>query len=243
MKHIARLVIIFITATFISCSGTVSEKRLKTGTGEITASNESGIVQTQYGKVAGYVDNGIFVYKGIPYAKAERFMPPVKADSWEGIRSSRAYGPTAPQEKRTGWYSDEQAFAFDWNDGFPDEDCLRVNIWTPGVNDEKKRPVMVWLHGGGYSAGSGQELPSYDGLNLAASGDVVVVSLNHRLNVLGFLDLSVFGDKYSKSGNVGMLDIVEALKWVRDNISAFGGDSSNVTIFGTPVVSSSWQVS
>ena len=232
MKHIVRLIIMSITATFISCSGTVSEKRLKTGKYEITASNESGIVQTQYGKVAGYVDNGIFVYKGIPYAKAERFMPPVKADSWEGIRSSRAYGPTAPQEKRTGWYSDEQAFAFDWNDGFPDEDCLRVNIWTPGVNDEKKRPVMVWLHGGGYSAGSGQELPSYDGLNLAASGDVVVVSLNHRLNVLGFLDLSAFGDKYSKSGNVGMLDIVEALKWVRDNISAFGGDSSNVTLFG-----------
>lgn len=196
------------------------------------SSTEAGVVTTATGKVAGYVENGIHIYKGIPYAKAERFSAPQKADSWEGIRSSRAYGPTAPQGKRTGWSSDEQAFVFDWNDGFPGEDCLRVNIWSPGVNDGKKRPVMVWLHGGGYTAGSGQELPSYDGLNLAKSGDVVVVSLNHRLNVLGYLDLSSFGEKYANTGNLGMLDIIAALEWVRDNISAFGGDASNVTIFG-----------
>lgn len=162
--------------------------------GEITASSTQGIVRTQSGQVAGYVENGIYIYKGIPYAKAQRFMAPVAPDAWEGIRSSRAYGPTCPQTKRMGWYSDESAFAFNWDDGFPDEDCLRVNIWTPGVNDGKKRPVMVWLHGGGYSAGSGQELPSYDGTNLARKGDVVVVTLNHRLNVLGFLDLSAFGE-------------------------------------------------
>ena len=204
----------------------------KARTAELQTSAEATIAQTTGGSVAGYIDNGIFTYKGIPYAKAERFMPPVPADKWEGVRSCRAYGPTCPQGKRMGWYSDEQAFSFNWNDGFPDEDCLRVNIWTPGINDGKKRPVMVWLHGGGYSAGSGQELPSYDGRNLAEKGDVVVVTLNHRLNVLGFLDLSAYGEKYAHSGNSGLLDLVAALEWVQENIANFGGDASNVTIFG-----------
>ncbi len=212
--------------------GGVKAKDNGSGAAELQTSAASTVVETVSGKVAGYIDNGIYTYKGIPYAKAERFMPPVPADSWEGIRSSRAYGPTCPQGKRTGWYSDEQAFSFSWDDGFPDEDCLRVNIWTPGINDGKKRPVMVWLHGGGYSTGSGQELPSYDGRNLAEKGDVVVVTLNHRLNVLGFLDLSAYGEKYASSGNAGLLDIVAALDWVQANVSQFGGDASNVTIFG-----------
>ncbi len=200
--------------------------------GEITASSNDAVVSTEYGKVAGYVTDNINIFKGIPYAKAERFMAPVAPDKWDGIRSSRAYGPTCPQGKRMGWYSDEQAFAFDWDDGFADENCQRLNIWTPGINDGKKRPVMVWLHGGGYAAGSGQELPSYDGTNLAKKGDVVVVTLNHRLNVLGFLDLSAYGEKYAQSGNVGLLDIVAALEWVKKNIGLFGGDENNVTIFG-----------
>ena len=204
----------------------------KAEAGELLTSADATVVQTATGKVAGYIDGGIYTYKGIPYAKAERFMPPAPADSWEGVRSSRAYGPTCPQGKRTGWYSDEQAFSFSWDDGFPDENCLRVNIWTPGVNDGKKRPVMVWLHGGGYSSGSGQELPSYDGRNLADKGDVVVVTLNHRLNVLGFLDLSAYGEKYAHSGNIGLLDLIAALDWVQANIASFGGDASNVTIFG-----------
>ena len=198
----------------------------------IIATNAQGVVHTTSGQVAGYIENDIYIYKGIPYAKAERFMPPMAPDAWEGIRSSRAYGPTCPQAKRMGWYSDESAFSFNWDDGFPDDDCLRVNVWTPGVDDGKKRPVMVWLHGGGYAAGSGQELPSYDGTNMAKEHDVVVVTLNHRLNVLGFLDLSSFGAKYAKSGNVGLMDLVAALQWVHDNIGAFGGDPANVTIFG-----------
>ena len=215
------------------CSDCGSVKKSgRAGNSELLTSAQSTVVQTVSGKVAGYIDNGIFTYKGIPYAKAERFMPPTPAEPWDGIRSSRAYGPTCPQGKRTGWYSDEQAFSFSWDDGFPDEDCLRVNIWTPGINDGKKRPVMVWLHGGGYSSGSGQELPSYDGRNLAAKGDVVVVTLNHRLNVLGFLDLSAYGEKYSRSGNAGLLDLVAALDWIQKNITKFGGDASNVTIFG-----------
>ncbi|MBR6433349.1 MAG: carboxylesterase/lipase family protein [Bacteroides sp.] len=220
---------------FSSCGGASKIKKasvcMQQG-GEITASSAVAVAETESGKVGGYVENGIYIYKGIPYAKAERFMPPVAADKWEGIRSSRAYGPTCPQGKRMGWYSDEQAFAFNWDDGYPGEDCLRVNIWTPGMDDGKKRPVMVWLHSGGYAAGSGQELPSYDGTNLAKKGDVVVVTLNHRLNALGFLDLSAYGEKYAKSGNVGLLDLVAALQWVNKNIAAFGGDASNVTIFG-----------
>ncbi len=216
-----------------SCGGIVKADKQEAKTdGEVLASDTNAIAETESGTVAGYQENGVYIYKGIPYAKAERFMPPQPVAKWEGIRSSRAYGPTCPQGKRAGWYHDESAFAFDWNDGFPDEDCLRVNIWTPGLKDGKKRPVMVWLHGGGYAAGSGQELPSYDGSNLAKNGDVVVVTLNHRLNALGFLDLSAFGDKYAKSGNAGLLDLVAALQWVNKNIASFGGDAQNVTIFG-----------
>lgn len=232
-KHILS-VFPFISFFFIACGGvtTMSRQSHQSQMGEVVASSQVAIAQTQSGKVGGYIENGVYIYKGIPYAKAERFMPPVDPDKWEGIRSCRAYGPTCPQGKRMGWYSDEQAFAFHWDDGYPDENCLRINIWTTGLNDGKKRPVMVWLHGGGYSAGSGQELPSYDGTNLSKKGDVVVVTLNHRLNVLGFLDLSAYGDKYAKSGNVGLLDLIAALRWVNKNIGAFGGDKDNVTIFG-----------
>ncbi len=200
--------------------------------GALETSAAASTVQTKSGPVAGYVDNGVFIYKGIPYAKAGRFMPAKDPDPWTEVRASRAYGPTCPQRARAGWYDDNQAFAMHWDDGFPDEDCLRVNVWTASIKDGAKRPVMVWLHGGGFSAGSGQELISYDGTNLARDHGVVVVSLNHRLNTLGFLDLSAFGGKYGHTGNIGMLDIVKALEWVRDNISAFGGDPSNVTIFG-----------
>ena len=199
---------------------------------QLETSAKLSTVQTRSGAVAGYIEDGVYTYKGIPYAKAERFQPAVDPDPWEGVRASRAYGPTCPQGARTGWYDDDQAFAMHWDDGFPDEDCLRVNVWTAGINDGGKRPVMVWLHGGGFSAGSGQEQIGYDGANLARDHGVVVVSLNHRLNVLGFLDLSGFGARYATSGNVGMTDIVKALEWVRDNISAFGGDPANVTIFG-----------
>lgn len=197
----------------------------------ILASSSVAVAQTANGKVAGYIQDGVTIFKGIPYAKANRFEAPVQADSWEGIRSCRQYGPVSPQGARSGWANDEIAFAFNWNDGVQGEDCLRLNVWTPAL-DSRKRPVMVWLHGGGYSAGSGQELPSYDGTSLAFAEDVVVVSINHRLNVLGFLDLSAYGEKYAKSANAGLLDIVASLEWVRDNIAAFGGDPSNVTIFG-----------
>lgn len=200
--------------------------------GALETSAAASTVQTKYGPVAGYVDDGVFIYKGIPYAKADRFAEPSDPEPWKEVRPSRAYGPTCPQDKRTGWYDDNQAFAMHWDDGFPDEDCLRVNIWTSAIKADAKMPVMVWLHGGGFRAGSGQEQIGYDGTNLARDHGVVVVSLNHRLNALGFLDLSAYGAKYAHSGNLGMIDIVKALQWVRDNIANFGGDPFNVTIFG-----------
>ena len=123
---------------------------------------------------------------------------------------------------------------FEWDDGQPGEDCLRANVWTQGVNDNRKRPVMVWLHGGGFSAGSGQELKAYDGESLARRGDVVMVSLNHRLNALGHLNLAAYGSKYEASGNVGMLDLVLALEWVHDNAANFGGDPLLVRTLALP---------
>ena len=201
----------------------------------ITAS-DSLTADTISGKIRGYQSNGIHTFRGIPYAATTegegRFMPPAKPKSWTGIRPCMWYGPTCPQAWRTGWASDEQSFLSQWNDGQPGEDCLRVNVWTPGLSDGKKRPVLVWLHGGGWSAGSGQEQPAYHGESLSRRGDVVVVTLNHRLNILGYMNLAAYGDKYASSMNVGVLDLVAALEWVRDNIANFGGDPGNVLIFG-----------
>ena len=201
----------------------------------ITGKNVA-VAETASGKVRGYIHNGIYTYKGIPYAEAERFMPPSKARPWQDVRSSLTYGPVCPLIDPTTSVRDEVEFVFHHDWGYPNEDCMRLNVWTPGINSPsapgKKRPVMVWLHGGGHTAGSSQELPSYDGENLARKGDVVVVSINHRLNILGFLDLSAYGDKYKHSANVSIMDIVASLEWVKANIANFGGDPNNVTIFG-----------
>jgi para-nitrobenzyl esterase len=207
------------------------------GRDSIVASSSTAVTQTAAGKVRGYVRNGIYTFKGIPYgapvSSDRRFMPPAKPDPWTGVRSSLTYGFVSPQARRREWVRDELAWIFQWDDGVQGEDCLRVNVWTPGINDNRKRPVMVWLHGGGFSMGSGHELRSYDGENLARRGDVVMVSLNHRLGAAGFLNLfAIGGEKYAVSANAGMLDIVAALEWVRDNIRNFGGDPENVTVFG-----------
>lgn len=202
----------------------------------VTARADTALLDIESGRIAGYVSHGIFTFKGVPYgdttAGAARFLPPRKPKPWTGVRSSRQFGFVCPQDKGTGRQNDEEAFMFQWNDSVEGEDCLHVNVWTPGIGDNRKRPVMVWLHGGGFAAGSGHDLPAFDGENLAHRGDVVVVTLNHRLNFLGFLDLSAYGERYTQSGNVGMLDIVAALEWIRDNIAAFGGDASRVLIFG-----------
>jgi para-nitrobenzyl esterase len=201
----------------------------------IMAASSKPVVETTAGKVRGYSARGILTFKGIPYAGStagpNRFLAPTKPKPWSGIRSSMYYGQVCPQAARAGWKNDEESFMFEWDDGQPGEDHLRVNVWTPGA-DNRKRPVMVWLHGGGFSAGSGQELKAYDGESIARRGDVVLVSLNHRLNIFGYLDLSKYGDEYTSSANVGMLDLVVSLEWVRDNIANFGGDPGNVMIFG-----------
>jgi para-nitrobenzyl esterase len=206
------------------------------GDPSVIARAGTAVVEIESGKIAGAIVRKIYSFKGIPYgattAGQNRFRPAQKPKPWTGIRSSRQYGLVCPQDKGTGRLNDEEAFMFQWQDSVEGEDCLQVNVWTPGINDNQKRPVMVWLHGGGFAAGSGHDTLMLDGENLARRGDVVVVSLNHRLNILGFLDLSKYGEKYAQSGNVGMLDIVTALTWVHNNIAVFGGDPSRVLIFG-----------
>jgi len=187
------------------------------------------LVDTAFGKVRGADTEGIKIFKGIPYgantAGANRFMPPADPAKWSGVRDALAFGPSAPQ-------TDPGARAAVAGRSVESEDCLVLNIWTPAVNDGKKRPVMFWCHGGGFASGSGSWSET-DGGNLARRGDVVVVSINHRLNVLGFSYLAEFGGPdFAQSGDVGMLDIVHALKWVRQNIEHFGGDPNTVTIFG-----------
>jgi para-nitrobenzyl esterase len=196
----------------------------------LVANAATGVVQTEAGAVRGFVRSGIYTYRGIPYAKAERFMPPQKVQPWSGTRLALSWGNICPQPVAS--LGEPQTFISDTRFWPASEDCQSLNIWTPGTGATKLRPVMVWIHGGGFFSGSSMELPIYDGTNLSRKGDVVIVSLNHRLNVLGFLDLSAYGDAYRSSADVGMLDIVAALHWVHDNIAQFGGDPANVTIFG-----------
>ncbi|MEQ1580372.1 MAG: carboxylesterase/lipase family protein [Steroidobacteraceae bacterium] len=188
------------------------------------AEAESVIADTAAGKLRGFRNGEIRTFKGIPYGEStagkNRFMAPVKKAPWTGTRDALAFGPSSPQP--------------DTPAGSPGnaEDCLVLNVFTPGVGDGKKRPVMVWLHGGGFRNGSGST-PVLDGSSLAQSQDVVVVTLNHRLNVFGFTYLAqAIGADFAESGTVGMMDLVVALEWVRDNIGQFGGDPGLVTIFG-----------
>jgi para-nitrobenzyl esterase len=178
------------------------------------------IVKTTYGEVLGSYSDTVFAFKGIPYAKAERFMPPQDPDAWDGVLECKDFGPVAKQI--VPWYPDSVQ---------NEKELFSANVWTQGIMDGKKRPVMVWLHGGGFHVGASNDPMTY-GEALARKGDVVFVSINHRLNILGFLDLSACGEKYAQSANVGMLDIVKALEWVKNNIENFGGNPSDVTIVG-----------
>ena len=202
--------------------------------GPIEAGEGIAVVSTKYGKVRGYVDDGIFAFKGIPYAKAERFMPPQSPDKWEGVLQCTIYGPQAMQKTSQNWSGQsDYNFGFLFNrEPMDEKESFVLNVWSQGINDGKKRPVWVWLHGGGFNSGSGNQLPCFDGCSMAGKGDIVVVTLNHRLNVLGATDLRGLGGKYSESVNLGMQDIVAALQWVHDNIENFGGDPNTVTIDG-----------
>lgn len=193
------------------------------------------VVETDKGKVRGYVSGGIRTFKGIPYGAdtsgANRFRPPVAPDAWTGVRDAFVYGPTCPQV--APGTPGRMDFLLRPQYGYASEDCLNLNVWTPQTG-EGVRPVMVWIHGGNYSTGSSYAISSQDGEALARRGDVVVVSVNHRLNILGHFDLEAAGGgaEFASSVNVGLLDLVRSLEWVRDNIVQFGGDPDNVTLFG-----------
>jgi para-nitrobenzyl esterase len=194
------------------------------------------IAETKYGKVKGFILRGIYNYRGIPYGAdtsgKNRFMPPQPPKPWTTVLPTVWWGNTAPQIMDNRYANAYASFADHWNYDDLSEDCLKLNVWTPAI-DAKKRPVLVWLHGGGYTNGNGIEQDGYDGENLSRKGDIVFVSINHRLGPIGFSDLSgIGGSKFADSGNVGALDMVAALEWVRDNIANFGGDPANVTIMG-----------
>lgn len=196
---------------------------------DFLCSKTAPIVQTQAGKLRGFRYDGTYIFQGVDYAWADRFEQPQPVKPWEGVKDALSYGYVCPllqQEVPQGEIMIPHRY---WP---MDEHCQNLNIWTPCLDPDAKKPVMVWLHGGGFSSGSAIEHVAYDGENMSKYGDVVVVSINHRLNILGYLDLSPFGKKYRNSANAGNADMVEALRWIHANIAAFGGDPENVTLFG-----------
>jgi para-nitrobenzyl esterase len=195
---------------------------------------QAPVAATNSGLVRGFVDESVLVFKGIPYGDdtaKRRFQPPVRPVPWVGVRDAVAFGPQAPQSTRT--HKARNAFSpLDEISPVNSEDCLHLNVWTAGLRDNRKRPVMVYIQGGAYSSSSSNG-PVYNGVRLVKRGDVVVVTLNHRLNLFGYLSLKdLGGPEFIDSGNVGQLDLVLALEWVRDNIVEFGGDPKRVLIFG-----------
>src|SRR5580692_2023652 len=220
-------------------AGTVAAGTLATRVTKVFAdAPETGpaTVTTTAGKIRGIHEAGVYTFRGVPYgattAGAGRFQPPTKPKAWSNVRETTALGQRSPQ-LLTAFHGvvPPEVEVMD-RDEMMGEDCLVVNVWTPTLDRGRKLPVMVWLHGGGFTSGSGGFI-CYDGIELARKHDVVVVTVNHRLSAFGYLYLAGFGsDRYAAASNVGNLDIIAALEWVRDNIAAFGGSPENVTIFG-----------
>lgn len=190
---------------------------------------QAAIVETTAGKIRGLVTEGTYIFRGVKYADANRFEEPKSVAPWTGVQNARHFGAVCPEVSTPIAHDAYYVPHCYWPQ---DENCQYLNIWTQLPDPQRKRPVMVWIHGGGFFAGSSVELFAYDGEELSKFGDVVVVSLNHRLNLLGYLDLSAYSEKYRYSGNLGSMDLVAALRWIRENIAQFGGDPNNVMIMG-----------
>ncbi|HVY83367.1 MAG TPA: carboxylesterase/lipase family protein [Steroidobacteraceae bacterium] len=229
-----RSLLMWLSSGAVAAAADVSLGQSQSGSAPGADGKGAGpVAQTRAGKVRGYMNGPVCVFKGIPYAAstagANRFAPPRPREPWSGVLDATQLGDKCPQNP-TPWLMMEEAVSL--SNEPQSEDCLHLNVWTTGLRDGKKRPVMLWLHGGGYSSGSGGNT-RYEGSRLATRQDVVVVTINHRLNIFGHLFLGdLGGNDVADSGNVGILDIVAALQWVRDNIAEFGGDPGNVTIFG-----------
>jgi para-nitrobenzyl esterase len=188
------------------------------------------VVQIKGGKLRGIREGKTYSFLGIQYAEAERFGQPMPVKPWDGVKNAQVWGPVCPAPEQSTVSSDELVFPHRYF--IANEHCQYLNVWTQNPAAATKKPVMVWMHGGGFTNGSSMESYAYDGRSLSEFGDVVVVSVNHRLNILGTLDLSAYGAEYENSRQTGMADLVAALEWVRDNIGTFGGDPGNVMIFG-----------
>lgn len=202
---------------------------LKKLTKPVICRQDYPVVKTKYGRLRGMLREDVFIFRGIEYARAKRFHLPEEPECWEGIKTALQFG-SVPDELSTRIPGDGFTEPHFW---YPQSEfCQNLNIWTPTLSPEQKLPVMVWIHGGGQEHGSAVEIMAYDGEELAKWGNVVVVSVNHRLNVLGYLDLSSYGEEYQDSGYAGMMDLVQSLRWIRDNIAGFGGDPDNVMLFG-----------
>ena len=233
MKPIFKfLALAALAAGLASCKG--DENFYSNTRQQLYIGDDIAVAQTEYGKVRGYIMRDTYTFLGIPYgastAGENRFMPPRPPKPWDGVKPAYFYGACAPQNIMQ-YPNNSRTFLDCWNYFDMSEDCLNLNVWTPGL-DGKKRPVIVWLHGGGFSSGNSIEHHEYHGENFSRYCDVVFVSPNHRLNSIGFTDFSAVDPKFADSGNVGMLDLVAALQWVHDNIENFGGDPGNVTIIG-----------
>ncbi len=187
------------------------------------------VVETKTGKLRGVTYGDVNIFMGIPYAHARRFQMPVAQEPWDGIKNAYTYGPITHQmlpPNPPPYYRGLHMLQKQ------SEDCQNLNIWAPRTLNGEKKPVFVWMHGGGYFAGNALEEYSFDGFNMAHYGDVLFVSINHRLNILGHLNLADYGPEFENSVNVGIFDLVVALQWIHENIAAFGGDPDNVTICG-----------
>ncbi|MGC9472338.1 MAG: carboxylesterase/lipase family protein [Bacteroidales bacterium] len=229
--------LVMVVALFMSACSGKDNGNMQYDNQVLYVGDDVAIASTVYGKVQGFLLRGIYQFRGIPYGAPtggeNRFMPPQKPEHWDEVFPAVWWGNSAPQNMEGRYANPWASFVDHWNYDDVSEDCLRLNVWTPGIADGKKRPVLVWLHGGGYINGNGIEQDGYNGENLSRKGNIVFVSINHRLGPMGFTDLSgVGGEKYAHSGNVGALDMVAALEWVQENIENFGGDPGNVTIMG-----------